>query len=152
MFQLSFYIQAAVEFKDRNNDVLQSESKISDHSRYLKFKDTIIAHSLIEKYPGEYQGHLERIADFLLEPNIWEEGVKFMVVTGTWTKTKHHFCTHTFSEEMKYVRLCWNECFQNRHLIPAASIIDEDGKTLKINNLEMLQAKNSQHPKCLLIR
>ena len=79
------YLQAAVEFKDRNNDVLQIESKISQHSTYLKFEDTVISYQMI-KYPREYQGHLERIADFLLESNVWEEiaeGVKFMDVSGT---------------------------------------------------------------------
>ena len=150
------YLQAAVEFKDRNNDVLQIESKISQHSTYLKFEDTVISYQMIKKYPREYQGHLERIADFLLESNVWEEiaeGVMFMDVSGTWRKTRHHFRSHTFAEEMKYVESCWNKCFQKPNLIPAASVIDEDGKKIKINNLKNLPTKIlSQRPDCLSIR
>ena len=53
--------------------------------------DTLISYDTITTYPDEFQAHLERISDFLVEEKIWEatkDGVKFFDVSGEFQKKK----------------------------------------------------------------
>ena len=50
-----------------------------------EYNDTLITFDMMRCFPDEYQAHLERITDFLIEKNIWEatqEGVKLFDVSG----------------------------------------------------------------------
>lgn len=136
---------------------MQIESKISKQyaNANFQFEDTTIPHAMIQKYPLEYQAHLERIADFLTDTDVWEEtneGVRFYDVSDKWKKTRHHFRTFTFSEEMRYVSLCWKKCIDTPIRIPATTIIDENGKKTKINTLKTQPKKLRPLPRICTAR
>lgn len=79
---------------ERPTGVTDVEAKISKAYKYSEHRDTVISFDAIKKFPFEYQAHLERIADYLVEEEIWEattQGIKMFDISGKFKKKKHSF-------------------------------------------------------------
>ena len=96
----------------KKKKVSPQESKISKLNKRIKedIDCSFFWFNYIEYNPWEYQSHIERIADFLLEESdVWTEtadGIKFNE-NNNFSKQLHHFRTYTISEELDYVKECW---------------------------------------------
>ena len=97
-------------------------------SAYTTWKNTIISHRLILKYPKAYEAHLERIADFhACGEGIWwrhiVSGVEFLDGLNERKYNNngpplHHFRTHTLKSEDQYLKACWKESIAHLDSIP----------------------------------
>ena len=130
------------------------ESKISKAAKTLDIQRTTIPFEIIEKYPNEYQSHLERIADFLLyqqttasRPIFWKEtneGVMFndnYIIDDYSLKPTSDFRYKSLSDELSFVAHCLTNClkFLNNY-IPAFKIkTEENAGTLKTSQLSTLE-------------
>ena len=129
------------------------ESKISKAAKTLDIQRTTVPIEIIEKYPNEYQSHLERIADFLLyqqttasRPIFWKEtneGVMFNdnYIDDYSLKPTSDFPYKSLSDELSFVAHCWTNClkFLNNY-IPAFKIkTEENDGTLKTSQLSTLE-------------
>ena len=108
------------------------KSKISKAAKTLDIQRTTIPFEIIEKYPNEYQSHLERIADFLLyqqttasRPIFWKETNEGVMFNDNYKddyslKPTSHFRSKSLSDELSFVAHCWANClkFPNNY-IPA---------------------------------
>ena len=129
------------------------ESKISKAAKTLDIQRTTVPIEIIEKYPNEYQSHLERIADFLLyqqttasRPIFWKEtneGVMFNdnYIDDYSLKPTSDFRYKSLSDELSFVAHCLTNClkFLNNY-IPAFKIkTEENAGTLKTSQLSTLE-------------
>ena len=122
-----------------DSSISQQESKISKLSAKVAEQHNFyfFSFSYIEKNPWEYQSYLERIADFLLEGNAWEEqsgGIKFN--TTFKSKKVHHFRSFSIKSELQYVTECWEKCLKEANtLIPAEKIKLSSGEKISLQTL-----------------
>ena len=123
-------------------------SKISKHDSQIKIQKTnsFFTFKFIRDNKWVYQSHLERIADFLLEGNTWEErenGVEFLDFQNESLKQKrvHHFRNREISHEIIFLKECWELCLKNpNRFIPAKVIkIETD------DNIEILELTTLKH-------
>ena len=142
-------LQAHDKLNEDRKESINSEKETNKVAASLKIgiDNTVISFHLIEKYPYEYQSHLERIADYIADEKtkFWKEvtnGIMFFdSVSCKSPKLPPHFRSTTLRNELDHVSRCWeNVCVLQNNLIPAVKIkLEEtDGKT-KIVNLDTLQ-------------
>ena len=147
--------QVSQTLKVNERETTKKESYV--HKLYypikMSFSNTVISFIWIEKYYKQYQRFLERVADFLLMEYSWwkevEDGVEFYDHNAeeVCDKKLHHFRSTSLVEEVAFVRKCWEECLENKNLIPAFKIQVVDPIT-KINTditlTTLLHFKNKQ--------
>ena len=123
-------------------------SKISKHDSQIKIQKTnsFFTFKFIRDNKWVYQSHLERIADFLLEGNTWEErenGVEFLDFQNESLKGKrvNHFRNREISHGIIFLKECWELCLKNpNRFIPAKVIkIETD------DNIEILELTTLKH-------
>ena len=132
---------------------IRSHQKFQKKNKTLDIQRTTIPFEIIEKYPNEYQSHLERIADFLLyqqttasRPIFWKEtneGVMFNdnYMNDYSLKPTSHFRSISPSDKLSFVAHCWTIClkFPNSY-IPAFKIkTEENDGTFKKAQLSTLE-------------
>lgn len=98
------------------------------HKIYTPIKEqlsnTFINFNWIRKYSSQYQRLLERIADYLIDDQVWwkevDEGVQFLDLTTEKSKALHHFRSWTIKEDSTFIKECWEKCVSQKHsVIPA---------------------------------
>ena len=126
------------------NKTNEKDTTISNLYKPLKMlqSNSVIPFTWIEKYPYEYQAHLESISDYLIDKvNWWQEtysGVMFrdaenMPGSDQSNMNLHHFRSPTLKEEVIYTNECWLECIKQKELIPARKIKIYDASDMKVN-------------------
>ena len=136
-------LQVKQEFNSRYCH--QNESIIKRFAKGLpkKIRSTI-PYWIIESQQREWQAHLEKISDYLLEEGVWWEethsGIVFNDKLSNKTKlVPHHYRTWSLISESQHLQSCWKCCLENTLLIPAVNIITENQNTkilfLSLGNL-----------------
>ena len=131
--------------KDYQSEVTKLYTPLKEKREESSFK-----YSWIAKNKHAYQAHLERIADFLVEKQLyWEEksdGVTYHDLNDIASKKqKHNFRSWTMQEEADYLKSCWDTiCIPKADiLIPTCSIkIEHDDESVSIKRLNTLEYFN----------
>lgn len=134
-------LQAEKE-RGREDNVGNQQSQVSHLSQCLPPPlNTSIPLSLILKHGREWQAHLEKIADFLLEgEGTWwrndGQAIEFFDVTNspsheTTGPPLHHFRSSTLASEELYIQNCWQRCIEENIKMPVQVLrMDmDDGST-----------------------
>ena len=108
-----------------------------------KEKNTTIPFWIIEQFRSEWQGHLKRVSDNLLECCWWaenEEGIQFFdnEKNPKSPKKVHHFRTCNLESEMIHLQTCWENCLKVPTCIPAKDVVGLNGKIQRVNNIRFL--------------
>ena len=118
------------------------KSYVWDSRALPKEKNTTIPFWIIEQFRSEWQGHLKRVSDYLLE--CWwaenEEGIQFFDNEKN-PKSKimvHHFRTCNLESEMIHLQICWENCLKAPTCIPAKDVVGLNGKIQRVNNITFL--------------
>ena len=127
-----------------------SESMVSKFSKSLpkKIRSTI-PYWIIEKFPREWQAHLETISDYILEKGLWWEETPAGIVFNDVSKNNAtnlvppHYRTWSLKAERRNLESCWEKCLQNYSVIPA-TIVYTDSNRLSLNNLSYVQKHSEQ--------
>ena len=124
-------VQEESRLNAHNDPLQQEESTIGELAKVLDtLPNTFIPSEWMEKQATQYQAHLERIADFLLEgPNRWwvhrEGGIEFLDKTNgrapSYSLTDHYRST-SLAEVYLKLQHCWEKCFQEKVELPAVEV------------------------------
>ena len=102
---------------------------------------------ILRKENKAWQAHLELIADYLLEKDLWwfetTDGIIFNDVEKNSNShlQPHHFRSTSLKQVKSYLESCWKQCIENTKLIPANKIIIEN--EYETTNLETLSTLNN---------
>lgn len=147
-------VQAQARTKD-NNAAQKQQSNIKIVSESLKpAHNTCIPLTIIRKYSREWQAHMIKISDFLLQgKEVWWKQhanyVEFYDVTSQPAATTgpqpHHFMSSNINNEQAWQRKYWEKCLAQQDLIPAniVRIDQEDGTTKFINMANLVPTQTS---------
>ena len=131
-------LQCKQDFEDGYHK--KEQNIISKLSQSLKIQNSEIPFWIIEQYPWEWQSHLERIPDYLLESCWWIETNEAIVFKDTENNQKslltpHHFRSSSMLSEQNYLKDCWEECLLQKNCVPALKLKLEirDEVTIIIN-------------------
>ena len=91
---------------------------------------------LVKQHTSDWQAHLQRISDFLLEgEGVWwctdGEDILFNDITNSPSISDHgpqlhHFRSSSLKEEEAYLQKCWEECIANDIQLPAEVVKVDD--------------------------
>ena len=146
---LMIRLQAEKELELRKDDVGRQQSQISKLKKSLPpTTNTQISKGIIMKYNREWQAHLQRISDFLVEKEgVWwsqnDQYVEFHDVTNVPENSGpqlHHFRSSCLEREELVLDELWKECIDKKIVIPT-NIIRTDNN----NNTTTKQATNFLH-------
>ncbi|KAK3715334.1 hypothetical protein QZH41_010105 [Actinostola sp. cb2023] len=128
-------LQAEEELQEINRGTrsyqAEQKSKIQKLADSLpEFLDTIFPPYILEKYPREWQAHLERISDFLFlgsEGKWWSYDGRNVIFHDSKAQPTshaegpllHHFRSSSVSKEESYLKSCWSECLHDGATLPA---------------------------------
>ena len=122
--------------------LIPSETVVSKFSKSLPKKICpTIPYWIINKFPWDWQAHLERISDFVLEENIWWEETPVGIVFNDRKKphftnlNPHHYWTWNLLNESRYLKSCWEKCLENIIIIPTMVMWTDNGRLIP-NNLK----------------
>lgn len=132
---------------DRKNEI---ENKISDLNKLVMKtqRNTFIPYELLKKYCLDWQAHLQRIADFLIEEEAWwkktEFGVEFFDTEHPETfplkPRVSHFRSTSIELIEKSLRDSWKEILEKGKIIPTHILFlqNQHQSTSAIMNTEFL--------------
>jgi len=139
--------------KPRNNCLMKEEREISKIAKSLpKLGNTVIPLTDIEKYTGDWQAHLQLIADFL-QPGegVWwheiDDCIEFLDGPDEDNfhqegPALHHFRSSSITKEQEELDTAWNRCLEENIKIPITKVRDSSGKwqrptnCLSVNQME----------------
>ena len=133
-------LQAEEELREVNEGYhsCQQENKLRIFSNSLpEFHDTLIPAYILEKYPHEWQAHVERISDFLYpesEGPWWQYGGENVLFhdSGIHPNTRpdgpllHHFRSSSVRKEEVYLEGCWSKCLDEGIRLPCHYLLIPD--------------------------
>lgn len=138
-------LQAEEELREVNEGCRSSEqeNKIKRMANSLpEFPDTLIPAYILQKYPREWQAHLERISDFLSysgpERSWWEYDGENIVFHDSGTDHPdtrpegpllHHFRSSSIRKEETYLESCWSKCLEEEICLPSHYLFLPDQST-----------------------
>ena len=106
--------------------------------------NTTIPFWVNDKYAGEWQAHLELVADYINEDGWWREtddGIMFLDYgkNENYEYKPHHFRSWNIKSELHYLKCCCEKCLIKPQNIPAKEIKIEnsDGQicNMKLNTI-----------------
>ena len=132
-------LQAEEELREVNEGYhsCQQENKLRRFSNSLpEFHDTLIPAYILEKYPHEWQAHVERISDFLYpesEGAWWQYGGENVLFhdSGIHPNTRpdgpllHHLRSSSLRKEV-YLEGCWSKCLDEGIRLPCHYLLIPD--------------------------
>lgn len=120
------------ESKGKSIDYIKKEGVITKLAKSLATKfNTVIPREWLAKAPTQYQVHLERIGDYIMEgEGIWwqkvDAGIEFFDITSNTHSPKGpqimHFRDTSLSDVDHNLLTKWEKCLSERVTLPAMSI------------------------------
>ena len=113
----------------------------------MKSNKTIIPFWIIDKYPWEWESHLKRISDFILERGWWNECDAGICFNDSERRSDtslrvHHFRTSNIKKELSQLDLFWKRCLENTDLIPAQKVKYPEGQSYRVLHLNNIKTLN----------
>ena len=149
------FVRMQVRQENNDENLVSKRRRKTGHSVVTKSgkrlppkRNTLIPVGIINTYPFAWQGHCERIADFLAVPGTWKEtsgGVEFLDIRPIDVEIGH-FRDTTIKKQTEKVKSIWDELVATKnHLIPCNVIIDDDGLKTNINSLQYQKKKSKNY-------
>ena len=127
------------EYKMQNKTLFEFDSDMSTTKREISRvgqklqeieNDSLFTHDYIKKNSDDWQSHLERIADFLVEENPWWQQTDFGIQFFDFNSPKnvenpkvHHFRSASISTVINDLKTHWSSIVENNIKIPVDIIL-----------------------------
>ena len=143
----NFLIRNQVKQEIQKHSYQKKQNEVNKLAHSLNYNSkTTIPFWIIDKYPWEWESHLKRISDFILESGWWDEcdaGISFNdnKLRHDTSLRVHHFRSSNMKKELNHLDLCWKMCLKNPDLIPAQKVKSPEGSSfqvLHLNNIKSL--------------